>query len=163
MNRPPLSGRSYFRRCLVGLISVSNSLRQASPWAEASLVFFEDFRELSERSSFATTELRPGHVEMSNPVCGDLVRVGLRIREGKVGDFQYQQQGCWPVTGCLELLGRLVQDAPLEWVLTFSLDEFLSMVDSVPAGKRHAFSLTHRALLAATALALEGVSDEGTG
>ena len=140
-----------------------DSLRQASPWAETSLGFFEDFRELSERSSFASTELHSGQVEMSNPVCGDLVRVGLRIREGKVGDFKYQQQGCWPVTGCLELLGRLVEDAPVERVLTFSLDEFLAMVDGVPAGKRHAFSLTHRALLAAIAVAAERTADETDG
>jgi NifU-like protein involved in Fe-S cluster formation len=117
------------------------------------LGFFDDFRELSESSKFASPHLDEGFVELTNPVCGDMVRVLVRSTDQRVSYYSYQQKGCWPVAGCLELLGRLVDQAPLDDVLAFSLGEFLALVKDVPASKRHAFSLTHRALLMAVGLA----------
>jgi NifU-like protein involved in Fe-S cluster formation len=115
--------------------------------------FFEEFRELSEGSTFAAPAFDHGFVELSNPVCGDLVRVRIQLEQSRVSYYGYQQKGCWPVTGCLELLGQLSQGAMFEQILSFRLDDFLALVRDVPVSKRHAFSLCHRALLAATSQA----------
>ena len=121
---------------------------------EAPLAFFEEFQDLAQRTRFAVGELPPDHVEMSNPVCGDVVRLALSLDQGLVSALGYQQEGCWPVRGCLELLGQLVVGAPVAQVLAFRLEDFLALVEGVPASKRHAFSLSHRAVLSATAQAL---------
>lgn len=114
-----------------------------------SLGFFEEFRELSEQSSYLQLSLREPFVEKKNPVCGDLVRIKVEVREGVVTFYGYQQKGCWPVVGCLELLGRLWSGAKVDDVLGFRLEDFCALVGDVPAGKRHAFTLTHRAGLEA--------------
>lgn len=128
---------------------MADSLCSLADRVPGRLGFFEEFQELSARSRFASTELPPSRVEMSNPVCGDEVMLAVGVVDGKVQGFAYQQNGCWPVSGCLELLGLLVEGAPLDQVLSFGLEDFLALVDGVPAGKRHAFSLTHRALRSA--------------
>jgi NifU-like protein involved in Fe-S cluster formation len=130
-------------------------LLRHSGWEGRTLGFFEEFRDLSEATSYAAQQLDPlAAVEMSNPVCGDLVRVEIRLEHGRITRFAYQQKGCWPVVGCLELLGRLLEGASPQEVLLFELTDFSKLVLRLPASKRHAFSLTHRAALAAVARAL---------
>lgn len=113
------------------------------------LRFFEEFKELSERTTFLKSDLGDPHVELRNPVCGDVVKVRMELEQDTVVFFGYQQQGCWPVIGCLELLGRLLQGARLADLHGFTVERFLTLVQGVPASKRHAFSLTHRATLQA--------------
>ena len=129
------------------------SLVHNSRWAAQTLGFFEEFRELSEGSTFAAPTLDHPFVELSNPVCGDLVRMRVQIEQGRVAYYGYQQKGCWPVSGCMELLGQLSQGATLEQIVGFRLDDFLALVRDVPVSKRHAFSLGHRALIAAASQA----------
>jgi NifU-like protein involved in Fe-S cluster formation len=124
-----------------------STLLEECGWSQPPLGFFEEFRELSERRRYALPELGTDFVEMSNPVCGDIVRIELQLVGGKVACYGYQQKGCWPVAGCLELLGDLVQGAPATSVLSLRLEQFLALVRGVPASKRHAFSLAHGALL----------------
>ena len=126
---------------------------EKNEWTSVELEFFESFRELSEQKTYRR-DVMQDPVQLSNPVCGDIARVEVELDQGRVTGFGYQQEGCWPVAGCLELLGRLCVGASGEEVLAFRLDEFLAMVKGVPASKRHAFSLTHQALLRSAARAL---------
>jgi NifU-like protein involved in Fe-S cluster formation len=130
---------------------VVSQLLKNRPWPEGA-GFFDEFRALSESRAYEKSSLEGG-VEMSNPVCGDRVRVKILLEHGKVIDFGYQQKGCWPVAGCLELMGRLCRDARSEDIMAFALEDFLGVVRGVPNSKRHAFSLVHRATLAAVAQA----------
>lgn len=137
-----------------------SSLLRHSDWNGRTLEFFDDFRELAEATTYADPALPESAevVALSNPVCGDQVRVRVRFEEGTLRSFVYQQRGCWPVAGCLELLGRVSARATLDDVLAFRLDDFLLLVRNIPPSKRHAFSLTHRALLAAASQALRSGS-----
>ncbi len=118
------------------------------------LSFFEEFQELAERHRFAVEGLEPAGIELSNPVCGDWVRVALQVEEDRVIAYAYQARGCWPVQACLELMGDLLRDVRIECLVGYRLEQFLGRVRGVPASKRHAFSLVHRATLQALALAL---------
>lgn len=120
---------------------------------EERLGFFEEFQELAGRKTYAHQGALDRAVELSNPVCGDSVRIALRVRQGRVAGYAYQARGCWPVSACLELMGDLLKDVRVECLLTYRLEQFLGKVDDVPAGKRHAFSLVYRATLQALALA----------
>ncbi len=116
------------------------------------LGFFEEFQELSESSDFCRRELPESVVRMTNPVCGDEVAVEIEWEGETVRGFGYQQKGCWPVVGCLELWGRLLQGMDLEEILSVTLDDILELVHGVPMSKRHAFSLTLRAIHSAASL-----------
>jgi NifU-like protein involved in Fe-S cluster formation len=116
--------------------------------------FFEEFRLLSDERRFENSGSIANPVTLSNPVCGDVVTVGLTLEQSRVKTFEYRARGCWPVFGCLELLGKRWLGQTSERILTFSVEEFLGLVDGVPASKRHAFSLTHRGLLRAVTEAM---------
>lgn len=113
------------------------------------MAFFADFQELSERSDFALAAPSPDRLIWSNPVCGDQVQVGLEIEEGVIRRVTYWAQGCWPVGGCLELLGRRLPGCSVDEVRSWQVTDLLSWVHGVPVSKRHAFSVVHRALQAA--------------
>lgn len=126
-----------------------------SPW-EGPVGFFEEFRELSTGKRFASDSLPDSAVEMSNPVCGDRVRVWVKVEGERIVAYGYQQRGCWPVVGCLELWGHLLSELTVPELVTLELSELLNLVTGVPASKRHAFSLALRAVQVAAVQA--GVS-----
>ncbi len=126
-----------------------------SPW-EGPVGFFEEFRELSAQRRFASEQLPDSAVEMNNPVCGDQIRVWIEVDGGRIVAYGYQQRGCWPVVGCLELWGHLLPKLSVHELVNLELSELLNLVTGVPASKRHAFSLTLRAVQVAAVQA--GVS-----
>lgn len=119
--------------------------------------FFEQFRELSEESRFrAAQELTAEFVELANPVCGDVVQLRVETEDNIVSGLEYRHRGCWPVQGCLELLGQRLVGEPVSVALGLGFADFLGWVESVPTSKRHAFSLTHRAMQQAVLKSLAG-------
>lgn len=123
--------------------------------------FFEEFRELSQLSRFRASEpFLQGHVELSNPVCGDLVQLKLEVVGDRLTRFRYRFQGCWPVQGCLELLGGLVEGQNVETALGLRFQNFLEAVQGIPASKRHAFSLVHRVFFLAISETVGGDGKE---
>lgn len=116
-----------------------------SPWHKP-LGFFEEFRELSERSQFSGEEAPDSAVAMTNPVCGDSVWVWLDVEGDSIQNYAYRQQGCWPVVGCLELWGLLLPCLSVSTLLSLEVEDLMTLVAKVPTSKRHAFSLTLRAV-----------------
>lgn len=116
-----------------------------SPW-DGAVGFFDEFRELAEQTRFVSDHLPSSVVEMNNPVCGDQVWVWVKVEGERIVAYGYQQRGCWPVVGCLELWGHLLSRLRVQELVNLELSEFLDLVTGVPAGKRHAFSLTLRAV-----------------
>lgn len=112
--------------------------------------FIEEFKSLSESRVFlADGEFESDTPVLSNPVCGDEVQVRVGLQGERLESLTYRCRGCWPVQGCLELLGRRLCGSPISEVLALSFEDFLGWVEGVPAGKRHAFSLTLRAVKSA--------------
>ena len=85
--------------------------------------------------------------EMTNPVCGDWVSLQTVIVDGTLERFRYDVKGCWPVQGCLEFLGDRWLGEAVSSLVAWPLGDFLASISGVPTSKRHAFSLTHRALV----------------
>lgn len=92
---------------------------------------------------------------MSNPVCGDLVRLEVVVRNGRLESYAYQVKGCWPVQGCLEFLGDKWMGMEASALLAWPFQEFINSVNGVPGSKRHAFSLSYRALVASVLKSME--------
>lgn len=105
---------------------------------------------MSESRRYCDPELEgPNVVELSNPVCGDEIRLQIEVSVDRIIGFGYQAKGCWPVYGCLEFLGARCMGRTVDEVLSYRLEDFLSDIEGVPASKRHAFSLTIRGVIQA--------------
>jgi NifU-like protein involved in Fe-S cluster formation len=124
--------------------------------------FFGDFRALSEKRDYEGTELA-SEALLTNPVCGDEVRMLVETLDDRIISFAFQARGCWPVYGCLQWLGEKFVGSNVSEALGFKLEEFLDFVQGVPASKRHAFSLTHRAFRRAVTQALMRSDPERVG
>ena len=121
--------------------------------------FFEEFKELAESCS------DPVHgecVEFRNPVCGDEVRAQVVVEGETLMRFCYEARGCWPVHACLAWLKERFEGQKVTQATTFTIDTFLKEVDGVPASKRHAFTLSLRALHGAAAKAWIGQEKIGS-
>jgi NifU-like protein len=115
--------------------------------------FFGEFKELSEKGDFEGLDAS-GEPLLRNPVCGDEVRLRIEIEDDRIVSLAFQADGCWPVYGCLQWLGQNFLGSNVLAALGFQLEEFLRQVKGVPASKRHAFSLTHRAFRRAVTQAM---------
>ena len=117
------------------------------------LHFFGTFKELSERRDYQSDDV-PEALCLSNPVCGDVVGVQVYLKADRISEYRFRARGCWPVFGCLQWLGDHFVGREVSEALTFSLEDFLGVIEEVPASKRHAFSLTHRVFRRAVAQAM---------
>lgn len=115
--------------------------------------FFAEFKELSEKRDYEQSGLPPDSI-LRNPVCGDEVIISVGVSEDRIVSVLYEAKGCWPVYGCLEWLGDRFLNRNVTEALGFDLSEFMNQVSGIPAGKRHAFSLTHRAFRRAVTRAM---------
>ncbi|MEO6991065.1 MAG: Fe-S cluster assembly sulfur transfer protein SufU [Candidatus Baltobacteraceae bacterium] len=66
-----------------------------------------------------------------NPLCGDRIRVELKIRDGRVEDFRFSGQGCAISQASMSMLGETIRGQRLEDVARIDTD---AVVENVGIG-----------------------------
>ena len=84
-------------------------------------------------------------VEVSNPVCGDVMRLWVLVRDGRIADVKFKVAGCVPAVACGSwlaetILGRRVMG------LTLSPEQIEEGLDGLPPASKHAAALASDAL-----------------
>ena len=87
--------------------------------------------------------------------CGDLTRVFLRVREGRVAEVRFQAYGCGPTIAAASAASELVGGWTLDAVLQLSAAEVERALDGLPDDRRHAAEVAAGALRAAALDALK--------
>ena len=87
--------------------------------------------------------------EESNPVCGDRLRLSLRIRNKRIEAARFLAYGCPPTLACGSALSEIIQGMPLEDAMKLSRKEIVDAVGGLPARKQHAAALAIQVLRAA--------------
>ena len=85
-------------------------------------------------------------VEMTNPVCGDLMKLWVVVGDGIVRDVKFKTQGCIPAVACGSWLTETMMGKPLAELAGITPEQIQSALDGLPSASRHA------AVLAADAL-----------
>lgn len=75
--------------------------------------------------NFGTLENPDISNEEDNPLCGDRIRIDLRLSDDRVADVRFQGQGCAISTAAASILTEKIKGAPLERIRTFSKEEML--------------------------------------
>ena len=78
--------------------------------------------------NFGTLEDPDVTHEEDNPLCGDRIRIDLRLREGHVADVRFTGQGCAISQAAASLLTERIKGASLERVRAFSKEEMLEIL-----------------------------------
>src|SRR5271169_2720664 len=89
-------------------------------------------------------------VEMTNPVCGDLMKLWVVVRDGKIAEAKFKTQGCIPAVACGSwLTENMVGKSPAE-LAELTAADIESALGGLPPASRHASALAvdaHKRLL----------------
>jgi nitrogen fixation NifU-like protein len=96
--------------------------------------------ELSNADAFA---------EQSNPVCGDRLRLSLRVRDGRIEAARFLAYGCAPTLACGSALAGMLEGMTLEEAARVTRSHITDALGGLPARKQHAAALAVETLHAA--------------
>lgn len=85
-------------------------------------------------------------VTASNPVCGDAIKLWLRVREGKITDVTFKIQGCVPSVACASWLTVAIKGKPVAELAALTAEQIESGLGGLPVASRHASMLAVEAL-----------------
>lgn len=90
-------------------------------------------------------------VEIENPVCGDVIRLSLKVSDGRITEIRFKAKGCVPAMACGSAVTELVQGKTVADVRLLRRDDLIKAVGSLPNASTHAAQLALDALSAALA------------
>ena len=96
-------------------------------------------------------EAPDGEATTSNPVCGDRMRVMIRVEDGRVGDVRWQTRGCPPAIATSSFASEMVQGWTLDEVDALTREAIAEAIGGLPKDKVHCSVLAADALKAAVA------------
>ncbi|MBS1808587.1 MAG: iron-sulfur cluster assembly scaffold protein [Acidobacteria bacterium] len=87
--------------------------------------------------------------EATNPVCGDLLHLYLKVAEGKIIAASFQAQACPPCIAAASVLTEMIQGLTVEEALLLKSADVTQALESLPRNKEHCPVLAIDALKAA--------------
>ena len=87
--------------------------------------------------------------EATNPVCGDRMRITLRLREGCIEAAGFLAYGCPPTLVCGSILTELISGKTIDEATLMTRKDLIESVGGLPARKQHAAALAIETLRAA--------------
>ncbi len=87
--------------------------------------------------------------EETNPVCGDRLRLSLRVREGRIEAAGFLAYGCAPTLVCGSVLTELITGKAVEEAARLTRKELIEAAGGLPSRKQHAAALAIETLRAA--------------
>ncbi len=87
--------------------------------------------------------------DASNGTCGDLMRLFLNIRAGRVTEAQFMTLGCAAAIATGSMLTEMIRNKPLEEALKVTNEQVAAALGGLPAEKIHCSVLAEQALQSA--------------
>lgn len=84
--------------------------------------------------------------ETTNPVCGDRLRLGLRVRGGRIEAARFLAYGCPPTLACGSALAEMLEGMALEDAERLTRAEIARAAGGLPARRGHASALAAETL-----------------
>ncbi len=79
--------------------------------------------------------------EGTNPVCGDRLKLFLRVQNGRVEETGFLAYGCPPTLACGSALTELIVGKTVAEIRQISRKDVVDAVGGLPSRKQHAASL----------------------
>jgi nitrogen fixation NifU-like protein len=88
-------------------------------------------------------------VMMSNPACGDVLQLTLKVTAGRIEAIRYRAQGCVAIIACGSALTELTQGQTLDHARSLQYTEISEALGGLPRASLHASHLVIKAFHAA--------------
>jgi nitrogen fixation NifU-like protein len=79
--------------------------------------------------------------ELTNPACGDRLRLMLRIRDGRIIAARFLAYGCPPTLACGSALTEMLEGRTTVEAALITRQQLTKVLDGLPARKGHAAAL----------------------
>ena len=79
--------------------------------------------------------------ELTNPACGDRLRLMLRIRDGRITAARFLAYGCPPTLACGSALTEMLEGVTTGEAARITRQQLTKFLDGLPARKSHAAAL----------------------
>jgi nitrogen fixation NifU-like protein len=90
-------------------------------------------------------------VQIENPACGDILKLSLRVADGRITEIRFKAKGCVPAVACGSQITELVQGKTLEESGRLNREELVQAIGGLPEASVHASHLAMDALRAVLA------------
>lgn len=78
--------------------------------------------------------------EVTNPVCGDVLKLWVKVEDGKIADVSFKVSGCVPSVACGSALTEMIKGHAIS-ELNITAEEIEETLQGLPAASRHAAQL----------------------
>lgn len=80
-------------------------------------------------------------VQSENPACGDILKLTLRVRDGRIEEIKFLAQGCVSAMACASLLTELVQGRTVTEARQLRREDLVQSIGGLPQASAHASHL----------------------
>ena len=87
--------------------------------------------------------------EVGNAVCGDIMKIYLKIKDGIVSDVKFETFGCGSAIASSSMATELIKNKPLSEALKLTNQAVTEALGGLPAHKLHCSVLAEEAIRAA--------------
>lgn len=87
--------------------------------------------------------------EVGAAACGDIMKISLKIQDGKIADARFKTFGCGSAIASSSMATELIKGRTVEEALNFSNQEVVEALGGLPPVKIHCSVLAEEALKAA--------------
>ena len=87
--------------------------------------------------------------EVGNPVCGDLMKLFIKVKNNKIVDVKFQTFGCGAAIATSSMITELVIGKTIEEAIEITNKQVAQSLDGLPPAKMHCSNLAADALKAA--------------
>jgi nitrogen fixation NifU-like protein len=87
--------------------------------------------------------------DVGNPACGDMMRLFLKIENGKIVDAKFKTFGCGAAIASSSMLTEIIKGMTVEEALSVTNQRVVDALDGLPPVKRHCSVMAEEALIGA--------------
>ena len=99
---------------------------------------------------------------VGNPICGDVMKLSIKVRDGRIVDAKFKTFGCGAAIATSSMVTEMVKGKTLEEAMEISNKAVAEALDGLPPNKMHCSNLAADALHKAIKAYLEK-KGEGNG
>ncbi len=81
-----------------------------------------------------------------NPVCGDIMKIYIKVQDGRITDVKFQTFGCGAAIATSSMVTEMVKGKTLEEAMVISNKAVAEALGGLPATKMHCSNLAADAL-----------------
>ena len=112
-------------------------------YSERVLEHYQNPRNLGE------IENADGVGMVGNPVCGDMMKITIKVRDDRIEDVKFKTFGCGAAIATTSMVTELVKGKMLEEALQVTNQDVVEALDGLPPVKVHCSLLAEEAIKAA--------------